>query len=461
MKFKPPYSLAKNTTNKVGFWAVLLVIIVLVFSATSVGARAEHLNVLESAVPFAVSATQCIDFNQVPANNSVEGLGIVNDNLNISTSSGGTVSLHENQDPFAYRALNGSSNFGMGALGGFADTNRIHDYNFSFAPNITVSSFSVRMLDYGDYNPVGATEHDVTLVAFDIDDNVVATDSLVFTSDGHIDDTDELWLTGDSTISEGNPGNYTFTTVGSGIVRLELQYSSDIGIGATDPLHGLTVLCFEIEGDDVPDIPAGAICADFMQLAPGVSVEGLGVLHPLLNVSTSTGNAVALAEGVDPFAYRGGNGISNFGMGALGGFADSDKVHDYTFSFAPDATVSDFTLQLLDYGDYNPVGAIEHSVTAVAYNANNETVSTQTLFFESDGHINESDELWITGDSTAPLGNPGNFLFALSGNNITRVELNYSSDLGDGASDPMHGLAVLCFVPEGDTGLNLIRLRPN
>lgn len=440
--------LSTNANRQLLFFVTIFLLILFPSSLAAAGTR--QAPSVKSASPFAVASTQCVDFNQLPANSSVEGLGTVNESLNISTSLGGAVTLQEDQDPFAYRALNGISNFGMGALGGFADESRNHDYAFSFAPGVTVSSFSVRMLDYGDFNPVGATVHEVSLVAFDSTDTVVATDTLAFTSDGSIDESDELWTTGDSTAEPNNPGNYTFSVVANDITRLELQYTSDLGVGATDPLHGLTILCFDIEGDDGPDIPEEAICADFTQLEPGTSVEGLGVLHPSLNITTSTGAAVALQEDTDPFAYRSVDGISNFGMGILGGFSDTDRVHDYTFSFAPDVTVSDFTLQLLDYGDFNPVGATEHTVTAVAYNAVGDVVSTQTLFFESDGSISDEDELWLTGDSTAALGDPGNFLFVLSGEAITRIELEYASNVEEGVTDPLHGMAVLCFVEEND-----------
>lgn len=432
-------------------WITVAFFVLLIMPSSIAAAQPNRDSMVRPVSPFAVEATQCVDFNQLAVDTSVEGLGTVNPYLNISTSTGGAVTLQENQNPFAYRSLTGVSNFGMGALGGFADESRIHDYNFSFAPGVTVASFSVRILDYGDFNPVGATEHDVTLVALDVNDAVVASDSLTFASDGKIDSMDELWLTGDSTADLGNPGNYMFSVTGSGIVRLELRYSSELGTGPTDPLHGLTVLCFTLEGDSGPDIPAEAVCADFAQIPSGSSVEGLGTLHPSLNISTSTGGAIALQENQDPFAYRSVSGISNFGMGILGGFSDVNRIHEYSFTFAPDVTVSDFTVQMLDYGDFNPVGATEHTVTAVAYNGNDEVVAAQTLYFESDGSISNSDELWLTGDSTADLGNPGNYLFVLSGSGIERVELKYASNVSQGVTDPLHGLAVLCFVEENET----------
>jgi hypothetical protein len=391
--------------------------------------------------------TICAEFVALEPGSSVEGLGTVHPLLNINSSTGQAVALTENQPPAAYRALNGITNFGMGSIGGFVDAAQEHDYDFSFAPDVTVSSFSLQMLDYGDYNPVGAVEHEVSLIAYDSVNAVVDVDTISFTSDGFISPEDDLWTEADATAQVGQIGNYTFLVEGQDITRVEIEYNSDLGDGATDPLHGIAILCFEPEIEP-PDPPQGSICADFASLPSGTSVEGLGTLHPDLNISSSTGNAVALVEDGDPFAYRSLNGTNNFGMGPLGGFGDADRVHDYVFTFSPDFTVSEFTLRMLDYGDYNPVGATEHAIDLVAYDNDGDVVDVDSNFFNSDGHISPEDTLWFTADSSAPYGNPGNIAYTVSGTGITQIELELNSELGEGATDPLFGLAVLCFVPE-------------
>ena len=47
-------------------------------------------------------------------------------------------------------------------------------------------------------------------------------------------------------------------------------------------------------------VTAAAYSIDFSQLTPGTTVEGLGAVDPLLNISSSTGGGVALAEGSGP-----------------------------------------------------------------------------------------------------------------------------------------------------------------
>ncbi|MBK7896495.1 MAG: hypothetical protein IPJ90_16795, partial [Anaerolineaceae bacterium] len=109
----------------------------------------------------------------------------------------------------------------------------------------------------------------------------------------------DLWLTGDAiTANPGQPGNYTFFVAGSDIASLELQFSSNVGAGPTDPFFAMSVLCFD-PADEPVDPPTNTVCANFAQLPMGTSVEGLGTVHPDLNIST-TGNAIVVAEGQTP-----------------------------------------------------------------------------------------------------------------------------------------------------------------
>ncbi len=101
MKSKMTWFYSKRNESKVKYWFIFSIIALLFFHTTSVGARDEQTNLSKPNAPFAVAATQCIDFNQIPVNTSVEGLGAVNKYLNISTSSGGAITLQEDQDPFA------------------------------------------------------------------------------------------------------------------------------------------------------------------------------------------------------------------------------------------------------------------------------------------------------------------------------------------------------------------------
>lgn len=451
-----------------------LVILSFIFSATLVFSAFSPVfaSISQTAfVPsYAPNVTACADFTQVGVGNSVEGLGTVHPNLNITTS-GNAIAVAENQEPRAYGAPNGDAsipNGGVEILGsGFSDIEQSHDYVFTFSPDVTVDYFSVQMLDYGDFNPVNATEHAVTLMAYDANNVVVSSHQLSFTSDGQTlprgGSAGDLWLTGDAVSSTaGQPGKYSFTVSGNAITRVALEFSSDLGPGATDPLFALAILCFSTEDEPI-EPPAGTVCADFSQMPVGTSVEGLGTIHPNLNIST-TGNAIVVAETQEPRAYgapNGDNSIPNGGVDVLlNGFYDETKVHEYAFTFSPNVTADYFSVQMLDYGDFNPFLATQHSISLAAYDIDGNLIDVNTLSYTSSAsnlpRSGSAGDLWFTGDAiTSNPGQPGNYTFFVSGSEIARLELQFSSNLGPGVTDPNFALSVLCFEPVGDTGQEL------
>ena len=109
------------------------------------------------------------------------------------------------------------------------------------------------------------------------------------------------------------------------------------------------------------------VCVDFGSKAAGDSVNGLGAVHPRLYIS-STNNARVVKEGADPIAYGGNllgiNNVPNACIGPGAGFADlgaaagnfsvDSRLHDYVFTFAPGTSVSEFSLRIVDHGDFNP-----------------------------------------------------------------------------------------------------------
>jgi len=234
----------------------VFIIIFSIFLVSSRGVKAQ----IPSRTSMSMSAEEivCADFSQLAAGESVEGLGTIQPQLNITTSGGNTEVIDEGVAPGAYNSPNGESgipNNGVGDLAGFADRNRLHDYVFTFAPDVTVDYFSAKMLDFGDFNAPNATEHEVSLVAYDADGNEITNDVLFFTSDGKTTPRDgsagDLWITGDATTAApGQPGNYTFTVAGNGIARLEMHYAHN-GDGSqdtpSDPYFGMAVLCFQAE----------------------------------------------------------------------------------------------------------------------------------------------------------------------------------------------------------------------
>jgi len=203
------------------------------------------------------------------------------------------------------------------------------------------------------------------------------------------------------------------------------------------------------------------VCVDFGSKAAGDSVNGLGAVHPQLNIS-STNNAVVVKQNVDPIAYGGNlpgqNNAPNGCIGPAAGFVDlgaaagnfsvDSRLHDYVFTFAPGTSVGEFSLRMVDHGDFNPGHATSHSVKLVAYNASGDIVDEHELAYTS---TNATNPLGVNGDAcTAPPGEPGNFTFNVSGSHITRLELRSSNNgpVPNEPSDPLIGFNELCFVLE-------------
>ncbi len=184
----------------------------------------------------------------------------------------------------------------------------------------------------------------------------------------------------------------------------------------------------------------------FESLTPGTTVEGLGAVHPDLNIASvawpfgptcTPGVAAAIEEGVVvPFAAYGTAGsFPNGCLDGIRGYGDPQGcVLDYDFTFAPGVTVSCFSMRMLDYGDLFPFGGTTHTVTMEAYNASNVLVATDVLTML--GPVN-----LVSGDAcTAQATDPGNHLFTVTGPAITRVTLRF-----DAFPDPNCGFDDISF----------------
>jgi hypothetical protein len=181
------------------------------------------------------------------------------------------------------------------------------------------------------------------------------------------------------------------------------------------------------------------VTANFTQFAPGASVEGMGVVAPGLNIDAK-GTAVRVAQGTDPQIYVAPNNASGAVNGAMvadGGFSDvttknAFQPHLYNFTFAPGVSVTNFSVHMLDYGDWNPTLSTSHYASMTAYDVNGNVVSKQELSYttlaeESPRSSNLYGDLWLkNGDATtAAIGQPGNWIWNVSGNGIVRVVLEF------------------------------------
>lgn len=183
--------------------------------------------------PAACSSTHAyLSFESVAPGTSVEGLGAVHPDLHIASVAwpfgptctlGSAAAIEEGvSTPFAAYGTAGSfANGCLNGIRGFGDSQGcVLDYDFTFAPGVSVSCFSIRMLDYGDLFPFGGTTHTVTLTAYNASNAVVSTD--VLTMLGGVD-----LVTGDAcTAQASEPGNRLFTVTGTGITTVKLTFDA-------------------------------------------------------------------------------------------------------------------------------------------------------------------------------------------------------------------------------------------
>jgi uncharacterized repeat protein (TIGR01451 family) len=194
------------------------------------------------------------------------------------------------------------------------------------------------------------------------------------------------------------------------------------------------------------------------QYSAGTDIEGMSFALNDVNMTITAveGDVIVLYEGEAPVNYGAPNGVlgANGNLGV--GFGDPDiRRHDYVFNF--DAPVSQFALNMLDYGDFNPVRATSHLVAVRAYDANGVLVSEDILSYTSENKINPrnstpyGDLLYDAGDAFTAVGQPGNRVYNVSGAGIVRVEVQYEHN-GNGdqsaPSDTNIAIGELCVTPD-------------
>jgi hypothetical protein len=213
--------------------------------------------------------TICADFSILTEGASVEGLGTVSLYLDIHTPMGGAVKIVENGTLTAYGSPNLAcyvdpatpvpivDNGGIADGGGFSDMEAVdpesgnpfaHEYTFSFE-DVTISSFTLRMLDFGDWNPSTATHHKVEMIAYaessPVSSQVLEYDTLADNTPNESSSPDYGNLqcnTGDASAESSYPGNWTWNVSGEGITQVTLTFPDGY-----DPFIGFDSLCFVVE----------------------------------------------------------------------------------------------------------------------------------------------------------------------------------------------------------------------
>ncbi|MGD1929013.1 MAG: PEP-CTERM sorting domain-containing protein [Leptolyngbyaceae cyanobacterium] len=150
----------------------------------------------------------------------------------------------------------------------------------------------------------------------------------------------------------------------------------------------------------------------------------------------------------------------------MGGFSEvssnrNARNNSFEFTFAEGTTVSDFSLLMLDYGDYNAFGAQGHNVFLTAYSGDQQ-IGQDSLAGQGKAS---------GGDANSPDGVTefGRTNLAVQGENITSVKLTFDfqkgGDTHNKSFDPFLGFDSLSFtaneadsadVPEPATALALL-----
>jgi hypothetical protein len=182
-----------------------------------------------------------VSFESQAPGDPIEGLGTLHPQLAITgvpwsfsptCAAGSAAVIAEGGAPFSCYNTGGVDNACLTGLQGYGDPAAcVLDYDFTFAAGVTVSCFSMRMLDYGDFFPFGGTTHQVVVTAYDAANNVVDTDVLTIAGG-------EQLTTGDACTAShnGDPGNKLFTVTGAGIVKVTLRFDAwpDPNVGFDD-----------------------------------------------------------------------------------------------------------------------------------------------------------------------------------------------------------------------------------
>jgi hypothetical protein len=409
-----------------------------------------------------VPVTTTVDFSNIPIGASVEGMGVAAPNLNIDAKNT-AIRIQEFSTPTMYVAAKNGVMVSNGYTvpgKGFSDAEtrnaaQPHFYTFTFAPGKSVTKFAVHMLDFGDINPTSSASHYASLTAFNADNIEIGRHELIYTTDAvpypqSSNIFGNLQVTGDASTQLGMPGNWMWQVSANGITKLVLEFGAGY-----DPNISFDLISYSTECATESPTPTGTVAptltptlaacipvvtiVDFSKIPAGASIEGMGTLAPSLNIDGKN-TAIKVAEGINPTMYMAnklGLSTANGLLKVGGGFSDAItrnavQPHAYTFTFAPNISVSNFSLRMLDYGDANPSLATSHYASLSAYDINGVLVGKQELNYTSPAELlptssNLYGNLQISGDASAPAGQPGNWIWNISGNSITRLVLEFGA----------------------------------
>lgn len=409
-----------------------------------------------------ITPTACVpevfeaDFSAFNPGDNLEGMGTVVEGLDIDAK-GTAIKIEQGVQPATYGAdtMNAVLNGGLEEGGGFSDQQtqsrlQPHQYTFTFADGHPVTSFSLRMLDFGDLDPEPIDiQHYAVMRAYDANGALLSQDELSY-------DTPQpyyspvygsLFIAGDAIRSltipgiQHPPGHWIWNITGNNIKTIVLEF----GVGF-DPNIGFDSLSY------TRDCMSGGSCqaADLSQFNPGDNLEGMGTVLQGLAIDAK-GTAIKIEENTQPATYGASdrNAILNGGLSDDGGFSDQQtqsslQPHRYTFTFEPGRTVRSFFLHMYDFGDLDPAPIdIEHHVVMTAYDANGAVLSTHELSYDTPNPYYSPiyGSLFVAGDAMrSTIGQPGHWIWNVTGSDIATVVLEFGVGF-----DPNIGFDSLSF----------------
>ena len=190
------------------------------------------------------------------------------------------------------------------------------------------------------------------------------------------------------------------------------------------------------------------ICIGFeeTEFIPGETVTGGGKVYPFLEISSSNSelNLVIIEDGGTDVSYNSSGGDNGCldgvkGFGPIGAGAAERPLHTnrIIFEFNPGFTVSTFSIDMYDYGDYihifDTVNAGEFEVNLNAYADDGTTLINSDSYLISGGKNNIYDACKSSGMEELSVAGPG----------ISKVEIEFTKNIDVGV-----GFDKICFTPE-------------
>ena len=196
-----------------------------------------------------------------------------------------------------------------------------------------------------------------------------------------------------------------------------------------------------------------SICFGFEDFEAGEDITVSGIVWDYLEIYSSKGELTLEVIKVDPDTVAGeevsynttgvDNGCLNGskGFGPVGSGTENRPLNtnNIVFEFQDGVTVSTFSIEMFDYGDYIhfPDSSVaEFKVTLIAHKKNGDSI--EVAYIITDGYPITSTKY----DACHFDGN-GKHKFTVTGEGINKVELKFEEDIDIGV-----GFDDICFTPE-------------